>query len=217
MLKCLRGILRNAWKCWVICDNNDRYRFVRDVQNLASMNAPKKPLNQRTSNLTVLCCKSLLVQPFPYHANWLACITGVCFSGERRQARSRSECKGDTSEERHLYKGYVWGGMQQNNGTWTGCCFFCVFPVALVIVWRFLLTSRLPSLACKNAKKITPVMQATNWLKTGPKRRIWSIYSQNCHCQNSKPRKKCLSVIFFGNGTCYSVIKQPPPSSISHS
>ena len=28
-------------------------------------------------------------------------------------------------------------------------------------------------LSCKNAKKITPVMQATNWLKAGPKRRVW--------------------------------------------
>ena len=33
---------------------------------------------------------------------------------------------------------------------WTGRCFVC-FPVALV--WRFSLTSRLPSLSCKNAKK----------------------------------------------------------------
>ena len=52
----------------------DRYSFVRDVKILASMKASKKPLNQCTSNLAVLCCKSLLVHPFPYHANWLACI-----------------------------------------------------------------------------------------------------------------------------------------------
>lgn len=26
----------------------------------------------------------------------------------------------------------------------------------------------------QNTKKITPVMQATNWLKAGPQRRIWS-------------------------------------------
>ena len=25
----------------------------------------------------------------------------------------------------------------------------------------------------KREKKITPVMQATNWLKAGPKRRVW--------------------------------------------
>ena len=53
----------------------DRYRFVRDVQILASMNAPKKLLNQCTSNLAVLCCKSVL-QPFPHHANWLASVIG---------------------------------------------------------------------------------------------------------------------------------------------
>ena len=37
----------------------DRYRLVRDVQILASPNAPKKLLNQCTANLAVLCCKSL--------------------------------------------------------------------------------------------------------------------------------------------------------------
>ena len=62
--------------------------------------------------------------------------------------------------------------MQKNDGMWTGRCFFCVFPVALV--WRFSLTSRLPSLSRKSAKKIKPVMQATNWLKAAPKGRIWS-------------------------------------------
>ena len=65
----------------------DRYRFVRDVQILASMNAPKRLLNYCTSSLAVLCCKSLF-QSFPYHANWLACISGVHFSGERMQART---------------------------------------------------------------------------------------------------------------------------------
>ena len=50
--------------------------------------------------------------------------------------------------------------MQQNNGTWIGCCFFSAsFQLALVIVWRFSLTSSLPALACKNAKK-NPIMQA---------------------------------------------------------
>ena len=53
----------------------DRYRFLRDVQILASMNAPKKLLNWCTSNLAVLCCKSLF-QPFPHHANWLASVIG---------------------------------------------------------------------------------------------------------------------------------------------
>ena len=44
----------------------DRYRFVRDVQILASMK----------SNVAVLCCKSLF-QPFPHHANWLASVIGT--------------------------------------------------------------------------------------------------------------------------------------------
>ena len=129
-----------------------------------------KKASKCTSNLAVLCCKSLF-QPFAYQANWLACIIGVRFSGERRQ---KPEAGANASENRvrRAIKGYVWGGMPKSNGMWTGRCFFCVFPVALV--WRFSLTSRLPSLSCKNAKKITPVMQATNWLKAGPKRRIWS-------------------------------------------
>ena len=37
-----------------------------------------------------MCCKSLF-QPFPYQANWLACITGVRFSGERRQLSPKPE------------------------------------------------------------------------------------------------------------------------------
>ena len=92
----------------------------------------------------------------------------------RRAKAIKPEAGANASAKRvrRAIKGYVWGGMPKSNGTWTGRCFFCVFPVALV--WRFSLTSRLPSLSCKNAKKITPVIQVTNWLKAGPKRRIWS-------------------------------------------
>ena len=88
-IKCRSNRRRKArWK--KRAGEKDRFRCERDVQILASVNAPKKLLNLSTSNWAVLCCKSLF-QPFPYQANWLACIAGVRFSGEWWQLRLKPE------------------------------------------------------------------------------------------------------------------------------
>ena len=154
--KCRSNRRRKArWK--KRAGEKDRFRCERDVQILASVNAPKTLLNLSTSNWAVLCCKSLF-QPFPYQANWLACITGVRFSGERRQLSPKPERMQARSEWGEPLRGMSGAGCQK----------------AMACGQAVVFSASSPSLSCKNAKKITPVMQATNWLKAGPKRRIWS-------------------------------------------
>ena len=127
-IKCRSNRRRKArWK--KRAGEKDRFRCERDVQILASVNAPKKLLNLSTSNWAVLCCKSLF-QPFPYQANWLSCITGVRFSGERRQSSLKPERMQARSE---------WG--EPLRGMCTAVIFSASSP------------SRLPSLSCKNAQK----------------------------------------------------------------
>ena len=117
----------------------DRYRFERDVQILVSVNAPKKLLNQCTSNWAVLCCKSPF-QPFPYQANWLACKTGVRFSGERRQLSPKPERMQARRERGEPLRGMSGAECKKTIVCGQGVVFFCVFPVAFV--WRFSLSLR---------------------------------------------------------------------------
>ena len=92
------------------------------------------------------------------------------------------------------FKGYVWGGMQQNNGTWTGRCFFCVSPVALV--WRFTLTSRLPSLACKKREKNNTCC-ARYWLVENRSKKLDFLATKIGHQKNVKGAMQSYFLVHF--------------------